>query len=187
METNLARNLKSKLTLDEFFVYANTVEGRLEFIDGVPILMEGPTSVHQDIVEYLNECYLIYLRDKSCKVHFGRNVKLFKNKDDIRIPDLLVLCDSSKRRELYIDGAPDIVIEVWSKGNSQWERHQKLYEYMKAGVREIITVDYIKQKVISYNELNDFEGELYNFESNIPSCIFKDFNWCLRNLNIKSF
>ncbi len=184
METNLAKDLKTKMTLEEFFAYADTVEGRLEFIDGIPILMEGPTNIHQDIVEYLNECYLTYLKNKSCKVHFGRNVKFFEDVDNIRIPDLLVLCDPSKRKDLYIDGAPDIVIEVWSKGNSQWERYQKLSEYMKAGVREIITVDYIKQKIILYNELNDFEGEIYNFESNIPSSIFKDFSWCLKALYV---
>lgn len=181
MGSSLVKDFSSKMTLEEFFAYSNTVECKMEFIGGCPIKLDAPLDLHQDIVEYLNELYVLYLIDKPCKVHFGRNVKLFVDSDDIRVPDLFILCDPSKEKGQWVEGAPDLVVEVWSKSNTKWERFRKISDYIKAGVKELITIDYLKEKIVVYNESNDADGDIYDYDSNIPSYLFKDFSWCLKD------
>lgn len=181
MESNLAVDMSRKMTLEEFYAYTEKVEDRLEFVDGCPIKMQSPSDLHQDIVEYLYDSYRDYLRNKICKVHFGRDVKIFEDTDDIRVPDLFILCDSSKKKSQCVLGAPDLVVEVWSKSNTKWERFRKISDYIKAGVKELITIDYVKEKIVVYNESNDADGDTYDYNSNVPSYLFKDFSWCLKD------
>jgi Uma2 family endonuclease len=65
-------------------------------------------------------------------------------------PDLSVICDSGKIDELGCNGAPDLVIEILSPGNSGKEMREKFEVYEEAGVREYWIVDPERESVISY-------------------------------------
>ncbi len=112
MESNSVGSVTGKMTLKEFFDYSNKFEGRLEFVDGHPVELAHPWYLHQDIVEYLFACYSDYLKGKPYDIHIPWSIKLFANIDDIRVPDLFAICDGSKVKTMWLEGTPDLVIEV---------------------------------------------------------------------------
>ncbi len=151
MENDMECGLEFKITLEEFLAWPQSNDNRYEFIEGYPNKMQAPTTLHQDIVDYFADTLKEYFKPIGCKVYCGRNVKLFKDKDDLRIPDLFISCDQSKVKSSWVEDAPSLVLEVWSKNNFQLERFKKLSEYFEAGVKEVITVDYLKGKILVYD------------------------------------
>ena len=66
-------------------------------------------------------------------------------------PDVTVVCDESKLDEQGCNGAPDLVVEVLSPGNTQKERREKFDIYEEAGVREYWIVDPAQEYLIIYS------------------------------------
>ena len=75
-------------------------------------------------------------------------------------PDLCVICDPKKLDEKGCLGAPDLVVEVLSPGNSQREMREKFEVYEEAGVREYWIVIPWDKLVLVYlsNEQGRFIG-----------------------------
>jgi Uma2 family endonuclease len=124
--------------------YRRWPEGeRWELIDGAAYSMSpSPSWKHQRISKNLIVEIGGYLKDKPCEV-FGApiDVKLSDEALDINPtvfqPDLLVLCDKSKlTEEGYIQGAPDIVIEIISPTSITRDEGRKKDIYELYGVRE---------------------------------------------------
>lgn len=65
-------------------------------------------------------------------------------------PDLCVICDLEKLDKRGCLGAPDLVVEILSPGNSAREKREKFSVYEKAGVREYWMVDYKEKTVLIY-------------------------------------
>lgn len=73
-------------------------------------------------------------------------------------PDVVYL--SAERRELaqeWIEGAPDLVVEVLSRGTARKERGEKLRLYAAAGVREYWIVDAEERQI---EHLVNRDGEM---------------------------
>ncbi len=65
-------------------------------------------------------------------------------------PDLCVICDESKLDEQGCAGAPDLVVEILSPGNSTKEMREKFRVYEEAGVREYWIVNPAEKVVLIY-------------------------------------
>ena len=74
--------------------------------------------------------------------------------DTVVQPDIVIVCDESKLDEQGCNGAPDLVIEILSPGNSKREMRDKFMLYEQAGVREYWLVDPLNNSVTIYS-LND--------------------------------
>ena len=66
-------------------------------------------------------------------------------------PDICVICDEDKLTEQGCTGAPDLIVEVLSPGNSTREMKDKFDLYEENGVREYWLVSPMQQSVIRYN------------------------------------
>ena len=128
---------RKKMSLEEFYNFAESADGRWEFISGVPVALASPSDKHQAIVAEMSGVLWQYLKGKKCQYRPGMDVKLFNDSDDIVIPDLLVFCDGDQNDGKRINGAPTLVVEVWSPSNKAADRHGKLAMYMESGVDEI--------------------------------------------------
>lgn len=75
-------------------------------------------------------------------------------------PDLCVICDPSKLDERGCNGAPDLIIEILSPGNSRTEMRDKFDLYQEAGVLEYWIVSPIEKavQVFQLNEQGRFIG-----------------------------
>lgn len=71
--------------------------------------------------------------------------------DTVRGPDVSYLSSeriaAQRRREGYFEGAPDLAVEVLSKGNTRREMARKIGEYLAAGARQVWIVDPVRRTV----------------------------------------
>ena len=63
------------------------------------------------------------------------------------VPDAMIVCDRSKIHHDGIHGAPDLVVEVLSRGTYRNDRGRKKDIYEKAGVKEYWIVD-VKNRIV---------------------------------------
>jgi Uma2 family endonuclease len=120
-------------------------EEQMELIRGKIFKMSpAPAPLHQEICSNLNTAFNIYLKKKKCKVYpapFDVRLPEKNNTADKEIttvvqPDLCIICDLSKIDARGCLGAPDLIVEVLSPGNSQKEIRLKFDLYEEAGVKE---------------------------------------------------
>ena len=143
-----------QLDFDKRYTYADYIkwkfEERVELLKGKLFKMAAPSSNHQEISSNLHGFLWSFLRKNPCKLYaapFDVRLPLPQSKviddkvDTVIQPDLCVVCDLSKITKKGCTGAPDLVVEILSPGNSRREMRDKFDIYEEAGVLEYWVVD----------------------------------------------
>lgn len=143
-------------------------EERLELLRGKVFQMSGPNTRHQVVSGRLSAWLFNYLENQKCRVFSAPfDVRLpAKNRrrdDEITTvvqPDICVICDESKLDERGCCGAPDLVVEILSPGNSKKEVRLKYELYEEAGVREYWIINPSEENIVVHilNVSGKFEG-----------------------------
>lgn len=145
---------------DYTYTYADYLkwqfEERLELFRGKIFKLAAPNTRHQVILADLHLEIGSLLRNQSCFVFFAPfDVRLpVKNrKKDTEIttvvqPDLGIVCDRSKIDERGCCGAPDLVVEILSPGNSKKEVRLKFELYEEAGVKEYWIINPVEENIV---------------------------------------
>ena len=159
------------------------IKDRLELLKGKIFQMGAPSLTHQAVSRNLTILIGNRFYNAPCKLFAAPfDVRLAKKgeKDNevytVVQPDLCVICDADKLDERGCWGAPDLIIEILSPGNSKKEMLNKYELYEEAGVREywVVRPDYkeITQFVLENNKYRTLppvvEGTI------IHSAIFPD-------------
>lgn len=110
------------------------------------ILREPPSALrnHQDVVMHVSALLALYVWKHELGQVYGSplDVILDHKRALVLQPDVMYI--SNERRDIlgrWIHGAPDIAIEVLSRGNRKYDRVQKLKWYREYGVIEYWLVD----------------------------------------------
>lgn len=163
-----------QLDLSRQYTYADyltwRLQERLELIRGYVWKMSpAPNRRHQQIVSNFHGMIWSHLKGKPCQV--------FTAPFDVRLPrtdkvtneaittvvqpDLCIICDPAKLDDAGCVGAPDLVIEVLSKGNTKKEMKEKFDAYEEAGVREywVVQPEYGTVLVYTLTEQGRFIGQ----------------------------
>jgi Uma2 family endonuclease len=120
-------------------------EERLELIRGRIFKMSpAPSPLHQRVTGNIHATIHQFLKKKKCVVYQAPfDVRLptkNRNKDNqvttVVQPDVCIICDETKIDERGCNGAPDLVAETLSPGNSIKEVNLKFELYEKSGVKE---------------------------------------------------
>lgn len=124
------------------------IKERVELFKGKIFEMSAPSPIHQEISFKLSGQFYLFFQEKQCKVFTAPfDVRIPKQSiEDKEIytvvqPDLCVICDISKIDEKGCLGAPDLVVEILSPGNSKKEMKNKFELYQEAGVEEYWIID----------------------------------------------
>jgi len=130
---------------------------RVELIKGKLFKMSpAPNRRHQMMVGEIYGHFWTFLKKHKCEVFvapFDVRLPVPKNSDkDYTVvqPDITVVCDESKLDEQGCNGAPDLVVEVLSPGNTQKEMRDKFEVYQNSGVREYWLVDPQRESILIY-------------------------------------
>ena len=144
------RNEKKHFTYTDYCAWDD--DQRWELVDGVPYLMASPNTKHQDISGNLIWKFREHLHGKKCKAFADLDVRLNWDKADDTVfrPDLLVVCTLDKIGESFINGAPDLIIEILSPSTRKHDITTKFAKYREAGVKELWYVDPDVQTVTVY-------------------------------------
>ncbi len=151
----------SDLDPDGSYTYADYLvwqfQERVELIRGRIFRMSpAPNLMHQRISQSLNFLLLSHFRQRPCQVFaapFDVRLPVSRKKgQDTTVvqPDLCVVCDENKLDEQGCAGAPDLVVEILSPGNSSKEMREKFRVYEEAGVREYWIVSPAEKVVLVY-------------------------------------
>jgi Uma2 family endonuclease len=158
----------SDLDLNKTYSYADYLlwqfQERVELIKGKIFEMSPATSrKHQVVLRFLNRHLDRYFEEKSCGLYFApfdvRLVNFKKSTEDNTIfsvvqPDLCVVCDEEKLDDRGCIGAPDLVIEILSPGNSKKEMGIKFDLYEENGVKEYWIVEPAENSIFVYTLQN---------------------------------
>jgi Uma2 family endonuclease len=135
-------------------------QDKLELLRGKVFKMSpAPSTFHQRISGNLHGYLFNFFKPYSCDLFAAPfDVRLLdkkKSTDDKEIhtvvqPDLCVICDESKIDERGAIGAPDLVIEILSPGNSNKEMKYKFDLYEEAGVLEYWIVNPADRTIFIY-------------------------------------
>jgi len=114
---------------------------RVELLKGyVAKMSPAPNSYHQIISAELSRVLFNYFHKKPCKAFaapFDVYLPNHKNTGQTIVqPDLCVICDLEKIEKKGCVGAPDLIVEILSPGNSRKEVIDKYEIYQEAGVKE---------------------------------------------------
>ena len=152
-----------ELDLSKQYTYADYIlwqfKERVELLKGRIFPMAAPNVQHQRISSYLHTVIGGHLLNRNCDLFsapFDVRLPLPKTKatptkmDTVVQPDLCVICDGSKLDKQGCVGAPDLIIEILSPGNSKREMKDKYALYEEAGVLEYWVVSPPHKLVFAY-------------------------------------
>jgi Uma2 family endonuclease len=122
---------------------------RAEWVDGEVILMPPANDDHDDLNVWLITVLKIYIDARDAGALRTNILVRLPRRRRRRVPDLLFI--SKPRLHLlkstYLDGAPDLAIEIISPDSVSRDLRDKYLDYGKAGVREYWIVDPISTRV----------------------------------------
>jgi Uma2 family endonuclease len=178
----------SQLDLEGQYTYADyvrwTFQERVELIKGFIRQMSAPSVRHQRISSKIQGPLWSYLRQQKCDVFtapFDVRLALPKNRqtpekiDTVVQPDICIICDRAKLDDRGCIGAPDLIVEILSPGNSRKEMREKYELYQEAGVKEYWVVFPSEQVLQRYilNESNGiYEAQLPNVQGDLVGISF---------------
>jgi Uma2 family endonuclease len=162
----------SQLDPNRLYTYADYLTWQftetVELFKGYVFPMAAPNVRHQKVSWRLSRFMSNAFHHKPCQAFAAPfDVRLFdrckKPKFDGDVytvvqPDLCVICDESKLDERGCLGAPDLIIEILSPGNTQKEMKNKFRLYEEAGVQEYWLVEPNDKAVFVYV----LQGEEYS-------------------------
>ncbi len=134
----------------------------VEVIKGKVFKMSAaPRRIHQKISGRLHLKLGNFLRGKKCEVYNAPfDVRLSNNYNTnehiytVVQPDLCVICDPSKLDAAGCLGAPDLIVEILSPGNSRKELQNKYEVYEESGVLEYWVISPEAETVLVYTLIN---------------------------------
>ena len=187
------------LELDKKYTYADyltwQLKERVELIRGRIFKMSpAPNLRHQKIAGALFYEIFDFLKNNPCQVFhapFDVRLPMPGNKrtggkiDTVVQPDIVIVCDESILDEQGCNGAPDIVIEILSPGNTKKEMKDKFELYQHAGIPEYWLIDPEHAFILIYslNEQGQYIGSSpFTDESTLSSAVLKGFRLPLKKL-----
>lgn len=128
----------------ERFLDLDYEHGLAEWVDGEVRLYKSNTSEHQTIVDLLNRLIGMYADARGPgTVKSAPYAMRVSPGGSGREPDLMFVLAANRDRvcSRYLDGPPDLVIEVVSEDSVGRDRAEKFGEYESAGIPEYWIID----------------------------------------------
>jgi len=143
-----------RMTEEEFEAWAFAQEGvRAEWVDGEVIVMSPVTRQDDSLRNWLARLLGDYVEERKLgEVRGPEFMVRFGKQRSRRLPDILFVSAARKHlvHRTYLEGAPDLSIEVVSHDSRVRDWQDKFAEYEKAGVREYWIVDPLAERVEAY-------------------------------------
>ena len=132
---------KTLMTADEFYEFCCRNDGWYELVEGEVIELSPVNDEHSGISVNIGTAFNNYSRRQG----FGQagveaGYILLSGPDTVRGPDVSFrLVPRSARRQSvgFLQGAPDIAVEVFSPSNTHAEMRRKVAEYLAAGSQRV--------------------------------------------------
>jgi Uma2 family endonuclease len=179
----------SQLDLTKRYSYADYLtwhfQERVELIRGwIQKMSPAPGTNHQSVSRTIQGEMYNFFKKNPCQFFDAPfDVRLLdkkKSKQDQEVntvvqPDLCVICDAKKIDDRGCIGAPDLIVEIVSPGNSKREMKTKYELYEENGVREYWIANPLEKNIMLYIlKAKKYQlSKIYFDDDTIESVLFK--------------
>ena len=133
-----------KMTVKEF-LDIDVEEGYIyELINGIVMRRTSPNLIHQEASMMLSTLLNTFILSKKLGKLYAAPTDVYLNQFDYLVPDLSFVAEGNPavtKGSLCIEGVPDLIIEILSKGTQKNDRGDKMAQYEVHGVKEYWIVD----------------------------------------------
>lgn len=128
------------VTYEEFLALPG--DAHVEWVDGEVVPMVSVQLVHARITSFLIRLLGALVDERGIGEVLAEpfNIRLTKTG---RAPDVIVVLNAhmDRYRDIYLQGPPDLAIEVMSPGSEATDRGEKYFEYEAGGIPEYWLID----------------------------------------------
>lgn len=127
-----------------YYHYALTPEDRrYELVDGELYMTPAPVPFHQIVSRRIQMALALFVEEHSLGEVLYAPCDVYLSLHDVVQPDILFVARERLGiiKDKYIQGAPDLVVEILSPTRVEWDREVKLGLYGRHGVREYWIAD----------------------------------------------
>lgn len=140
------------ITSAEELLNASTDHGRCELVRGELIMLSPGKGRHAVVAMRIGRLLLNFVAAHGLGEVFDSSAGyvVARNPDTVREPDVSFLgTERLKTQDLdaFLEGAPDLAVEVLSPGNTTAEMRGKISDYFDAGCRVVWIVDPVCRSV----------------------------------------
>ena len=130
---------------------------RYELVQGEVVEMAPPGGIHGGIAASLTIALGSYLRQNNLgRVVVETGYRIQRDPDTVRSPDVsFITADRLPPGGLprgFIEGPPDVAVEVVSPSDTANEVEAKVHDYLRAGTRRVWVIYYGTRRVLAYFE-----------------------------------
>ena len=150
---------------------------RIEMINGTFYDMAAPTTIHQRISLELAVLFNDHIKKNNgdCMTFIApTDVRIDCDDKTMLQPDVFVVCNRDRITKKWIEGAPDLVVEILSPSNVFMDLGIKYAKYSGAGVREYWIINPEDKNLMVHRLFDNSEPKLYTFEDSVPVGIWND-------------
>ncbi|MFQ6058229.1 MAG: Uma2 family endonuclease [Anaerolineae bacterium] len=118
-------------------------DDKAELIDGVMVIATPASYAHERLFGFLYPLLGIYTQHFNLGEVLGSRTPVWLEEGQVYEPDILFI---ARERvgiigEQYVQGAPDLVVEILSAGSVIYDRGRKREVYERSGVKELWLID----------------------------------------------
>jgi Uma2 family endonuclease len=141
-----------RMTEEEFVAWCDD-KTRAEWVDGEVIIMSPANLQHVRLNQFLGAVLREFVESQAVGEVVGPEFQVrLASQRRRRVPDILFVATAhaDRLRTTYLEGAPDMSIEIVSPDSDSRDWREKYLEYEKAGVSEYWVIDPLSQHVEAY-------------------------------------
>ena len=158
----MATNTKTRLTYRDYFALPES-DDRYELIDGELYMTPPPIPEHQGFLGELHVVVHAFVRENRLGRVYFAPIGVVLSEDDIFQPDMIFI--SNERLHIikpgrYVQGAPDLAVEVLSPSTARRDRTLKRERYARFCVLEYWIADIVAKTI----EVNVLSGDEFTTE-----------------------
>lgn len=147
------------LTAEEFAELPDD-DYQYELIRGVVSAREAPPSLrHEWVQQKIGHLLYEFVAPRKLGVIAGQpGFVLERGPDTVRAPDVcFIRADRMPRDDVptFLDGAPDLAVEVWSPSNRAREIREKIAQYLGTGARLVWYVEPSSRQITVHRPQHD--------------------------------
>lgn len=148
---------KARISAEDYIASPQS-EHKSDLIEGVFVMASPATVEHEDLMMFVGTLMRTFANSRRLGLVLGSNAAYRLNDANVYQPDVSFL--SSDRLhlagEVYVDGAPDLAVEIISPSSRQHDTNdtvEKLVNYGRFGVQEYWLVDPVERSVTLYGNV----------------------------------
>lgn len=139
------------MTEEEFVAWCDE-DIKAEYVDGEVIVYTPVSRKHDDLTWFLGTLLKLFVEKNELGSIHGPELQVRLRAGIRRVPDLLFIAKEHRDivQDAYVEGAPDLIVEIVSPDSEERDWREKYWEYEEAGVKEYWVIDPYSQTMAMY-------------------------------------